>query len=57
MTSPICFHQRWQTSVAAIAAQRGYLGKGATPQLEKAARALLQDYRSGALGRVTLETP
>ena len=43
--------------IAAIAAQRGYLGKGATPQLEKAARALLQDYRSGALGRVTLETP
>jgi ribosome biogenesis GTPase A len=43
--------------IAAIAARRGYLGKGATPQLEKAARALLQDYRSGALGRVTLEVP
>ena len=43
--------------IAAIAARRGYLGKGAKPQLEKAARALLQDYRSGALGRVTLETP
>jgi ribosome biogenesis GTPase A len=43
--------------IAAIAARRGYLGKGATPQLEKAARALLQDYRSGALGRVSLQVP
>jgi ribosome biogenesis GTPase A len=43
--------------IAAIATRRGYLGKGGTPNLEKAARALLQDYRSGALGRVTLETP
>ena len=43
--------------IAAIAAKRGYLGKGGTPQLEKAGRALLQDYRSGLLGRVTIETP
>ena len=43
--------------IAAIAAKRGYLGKGGTPHYEKAARALLQDYRSGLLGRVTLETP
>ncbi|HEU4649800.1 MAG TPA: ribosome biogenesis GTPase YlqF [Croceibacterium sp.] len=43
--------------IAAIAAKRGYLGKGGKPHLEKAARALLQDYRSGALGRVSLETP
>ena len=43
--------------IAAIAARRGYLGKGGAPHLEKAARAFLQDYRSGALGRVTLETP
>jgi ribosome biogenesis GTPase A len=43
--------------IAAIAARRGYLGKGGTPHHEKAARALLQDYRSGLLGRVTLETP
>jgi ribosome biogenesis GTPase A len=40
-----------------IAAKRGYLGKGGKPQQEKAARALLQDYRSGLIGRVTLETP
>jgi ribosome biogenesis GTPase A len=29
----------------------------AAPDLEKAGRALIQDYRSGLLGRVTLETP
>jgi ribosome biogenesis GTPase A len=40
-----------------IAARRGYLGKGGKPQHEKAARALLQDYRSGLIGRVTLEMP
>jgi ribosome biogenesis GTPase A len=40
-----------------IAARRGYLGKGGKPQHEKAARTLLQDYRSGLIGRVTLETP
>jgi ribosome biogenesis GTPase A len=43
--------------IATIAARRGYLGKGGKPQHEKAARALLQDYRSGLIGRVTLETP
>ena len=43
--------------IAAIAAKRGYLRAGGQPHHEKAARALLQDYRSGAIGRVTLETP
>jgi len=43
--------------IAAIAARRGYLRAGGKPHYEKAARALLQDYRSGAIGRVTLETP
>ena len=43
--------------ISAIAQKRGYLRKGGKPDLEKAGRALLQDYRSGALGRVTLETP
>lgn len=43
--------------IAAIAKCRGYLLKGATPDLEKAALTLLQDYRSGALGRISLETP
>ena len=43
--------------IAAIAKRRGYLLKGGAPDLEKAALMLLQDYRSGALGRISLETP
>jgi ribosome biogenesis GTPase A len=43
--------------VSAIAAKRGYLRKGGRPDYEKASRALLQDYRSGLIGRVSLETP
>jgi ribosome biogenesis GTPase A len=40
-----------------VARRRGFLLKGGAPDLEKAAAMLLQDFRSGALGRVTLETP
>jgi ribosome biogenesis GTPase A len=43
--------------IAAVAKQRGYVLKGGAPDLEKAALMLLQDYRSGALGRISLETP
>lgn len=43
--------------IAAIAARRGYLRPGGKPHYEKAGRALLQDYRSGLIGRVSLETP
>ena len=43
--------------IAAIAARRGLRVKGGGADLEKAAAVLLQDYRSGALGRVSLETP
>ena len=43
--------------ISAIAGKRGYLRKGGKPHYEKAALALLQDYRSGLLGRVSLETP
>ena len=43
--------------IAAIAKRRSYLIKGGKPDLEKAAFTLLQDYRSGALGRISLETP
>jgi ribosome biogenesis GTPase A len=43
--------------IAAVARRRGYVLKGGTPDLEKAALMLLQDYRSGALGRISLETP
>ena len=45
------------TVIDAIARKRGYLRKGGQPDLEKAGRALIQDYRSGLLGRITLETP
>ena len=43
--------------IAAIAQKRGYRLKGGGPDLEKSALMLLQDYRSGALGRISLETP
>lgn len=43
--------------VEGIAKRRGFRLKGGEPDFEKAAHTLLQDYRSGALGRVSLETP
>ncbi|HEY2335856.1 MAG TPA: ribosome biogenesis GTPase YlqF [Burkholderiales bacterium] len=43
--------------VEAIARKRGYLLKGSRVDYEKAGNALVHDYRSGALGRVSLETP
>jgi ribosome biogenesis GTPase A len=43
--------------VEAVAMKRGYRLKGGAFDLEKAAVTLLGDYRSGALGRMSLETP
>ena len=43
--------------IAAIAQRRSYRLKGGTYDLEKAALTLLQDYRDGTLGRISLETP
>lgn len=43
--------------IAAIAQQRGFRSKGGEFDLDKAAMTLLQDYRSGTLGRISLETP
>ncbi|MDP2783828.1 MAG: ribosome biogenesis GTPase YlqF [Sulfurimicrobium sp.] len=43
--------------IAAVAKRRGFLLKGGTPDLEKASLGLLTDYRTGALGRISLETP
>lgn len=43
--------------VEAVAAKRGYRLKGGGFDFEKAAITLLTDYRNGALGRVSLETP
>ena len=43
--------------IESIAKRRGYLLKGGAADLEKAALMLLQDYRDGTLGRISLETP
>ena len=43
--------------IEAIGRRRGCLVKGGGLDLEKASLILLQDYRDGALGRVSLETP
>lgn len=43
--------------IEAVAKRRGYQLKGGIPDVEKAALTLLQDYRTGALGRISLETP
>ena len=43
--------------IDAIAKRRGYRLKGGDFDLEKAAHTLLQDYRDGAIGRISLETP
>lgn len=43
--------------IEGVAQKRGYRLKGGSLDLEKAAHTLLLDYRSGALGKITLETP
>ncbi len=43
--------------VEGIAARRSFRVRGGDLDFEKAAHTLLQDYRSGALGRISLETP
>ena len=43
--------------IEAIAKRRGYRARGGELDLERAARTLLDDYRSGVLGRISLETP
>ena len=40
-----------------IARHRGFLVKGGAPDLERASRILLGEFRDGTLGRITLETP
>ena len=40
-----------------IARQRGLVQTGGRLNLQKASEAVLNDFRSGALGRITLETP
>ena len=43
--------------IEGVAARRGYRVRGGEFDYEKASHMLLQDYRSGALGRISLETP
>lgn len=43
--------------IEAVAARRGFRVKGGAYDFDKAAITLLTDYRSSALGRVSLETP
>lgn len=43
--------------IEGIAKRRAYRLKGGEWDFEKAAHTMLQDYRSGALGRISLETP
>ncbi len=43
--------------LALIARQRGLVQTGGRHNLQKAAEVVLSDFRSGALGRITLETP
>ncbi|PVZ63416.1 ribosome biogenesis GTPase YlqF [Pelagibaculum spongiae] len=40
-----------------IAVVRGHMRKGGIPDIHKVATAMINDYRSGVLGKVTLETP
>ncbi|MEE9322627.1 MAG: ribosome biogenesis GTPase YlqF [Granulosicoccus sp.] len=44
-------------TLEAIGRQRGCLGGGGLVDFDKAGRLLLQEFRSGKLGRITLETP
>ena len=46
-----------QRLIEAVAKRRGCLIKGGGLDLEKASLILLDDYRSGTLGRISLETP
>ncbi|MCG2585568.1 ribosome biogenesis GTPase YlqF [Massilia sp. TS11] len=43
--------------IEGLAAKRGFKLRGGDMDYEKAAHTLLLDYRSGALGRISLETP
>jgi ribosome biogenesis GTPase A len=43
--------------IEAVAKRRGLRLKGGDPDLETAAITLLKDYRTGALGRISLESP
>ncbi|MCH8499167.1 MAG: ribosome biogenesis GTPase YlqF [Marinobacter sp.] len=41
----------------AIARQRGFIARGGIPDLHKVSEVILNEYRAGTLGRISLETP
>jgi ribosome biogenesis GTPase A len=41
----------------AIAVKRRFLGRGGVPDLHKVSEVLLNEFRNGTLGRISLETP
>jgi ribosome biogenesis GTPase A len=49
--------ERDEDLLADIARRRGGLRRGGQPDLQKAAEIAIHDFRSGAWGRITLETP
>lgn len=44
-----------ETMLEEIARKRGYLNKGASPDIDKTCHLLLQEYRRGNLGRISLD--
>lgn len=46
-----------QELIAEIGRLRSLLGRGGVPDLERAARALLGEFRDGTLGKISLESP
>lgn len=46
-----------QALLEQVCRSRGYLLRGAEPDLERAATAVLDEFRSGKVGRITLERP
>jgi ribosome biogenesis GTPase A len=45
------------TVVEGVARRRALLMRGGQPDFERASAVLLQDYRDGKIGRISLETP
>ena len=52
------YHQlRGQALLDAVCYGRGFLLKGNEPDEERGCRVVLEEFRSGKLGRITLERP
>ena len=63
--NPKCLIERYDATtemsendvIASCAKKRGCLKKGGEPDLSKACGLIMDDFRSGALGRISLEFP